>query len=91
MFNFLRVVYPYGSNPRGFWTKDGEKIPGSEFEGPEEANDAELTICVVWTKDGKRTGRPELPPQGANDVTLDLTGGEGKGKRPKRELEPKSY
>jgi hypothetical protein len=74
MFNMARVLFPAEAKPKGFWTKDGEKIPGSDFEGPEGANDFEVTLAIVWTKDGRRIGEPQIPPRGANDFTVDLTG-----------------
>lgn len=83
MFNMARVIFPKELKPRGHWTKDGRKIPGSDFKGPKGANDVEITLAVIWTKDGKRIGDAEIPPRGANDVTVDLT-----GKRSKKEDVP---
>lgn len=71
MFNMAKFYFP-DTTPRGFWTKDGERIPGSEFHGPKGANDVLITICVQFTKDGKPFGDPILPPYGANDVSIDV-------------------
>lgn len=74
MFAFARFLFP-ASKPKGYWTKDGKKIPGSDFEGPEGANDVKLYwIAIQFTKDGKPQGPPHLPPDDANDVVVDLTG-----------------
>jgi hypothetical protein len=82
MFNMARVIFPEEAKPKGHWTKDGRKIPGSDFRGPGGANDFELTIAVVWTKNGKRIpGATEIPPRGANDVTVDLRGEGSKKQR----------
>lgn len=72
MFNFAKFVFPNNLKPKGFWTKDGRKIPGSDFEGPEGSNDVLVTIALQFTKDGKPNGPPQLPPNGANDFRVEL-------------------
>ena len=61
--------------PKGFWTKDRRKIKGSDFEGPEGANDFNLVfklIGVQFTKDRVPIGPVIPPPNGANDVEIEL-------------------
>ncbi len=73
MFNMAKVKWPDGLEGKGFWTKDGRKIPRSDFKAPPGANDFEITLAITWTRNGRRIGEPELPPRGANDVSIELT------------------
>lgn len=61
--------------PEGYWTKDGKKIPKSDFKAPEGANDVDLIFVLVgvqFTKDGKPIGKVNPTPKGANDVHVEL-------------------
>jgi hypothetical protein len=69
----LKIIFPGNLKPKGYWTKDGHKIPDSDFEGPEGSNDVKIYFIVIqFTKDGHPHGNPFFPPDGANDVRIYL-------------------
>lgn len=68
-----RIVGPKGANdlriiwgvltPYGYWTKNGQEIPGSRFQIPPGVND------FHFSPNGRFTPVPPIaPPQGANDI-----------------------
>jgi len=61
---------------KGYWTKNGKKIKGSDFNAPEGANDHHVIIKIIievqFTKDGKLIGKSIPQPEGANDVHIEI-------------------
>ncbi len=66
----------------GYWTSNGEPMPGKRFAAPPGANDFHLKVRLLgvqFTKDGKPIGPLHPTPQGANDVHIRLAAEEPEG------------
>ncbi len=94
MFN-VRFVFPVGAKDeatvkiKGYWTKNGKKIEGSDFDGPKGANDVKRIFAALqFTKNGEPIGDLIPPPDGADDVKIEcVTQKQKNEKRSKKEQE----
>ena len=84
-FYRLTLTAESGNGPEeghGYFTKKGEKLPGSDFEVPEGADDLHVSGVIEddepyfteiqFTIGGKKVGEPIRPPRGSKPDDLEV-------------------